>query len=225
MAQRTGSFNFSKGEIAEELIARVDVGSYTSAAKQATNVVVKKYGGLRKRPGTRLVAPAWDGTHPVRLLPFQFSLQQAFALEMGQYYMRPAANGGLLIEQKTKVTAITKATNAQVTAALHGYVVGDQVYFSGITGMTQINGRFGKVLTVPTANTFTVDINTTGFSTFTGSDGIVNSVPPPTPTPTPTPTPPPPAPPPANTGSGGSTDDGDDPWSDGGAGPVDGYRP
>jgi hypothetical protein len=230
MAQRAGSFNFSKGEIAEELIARVDVGSYSSAVRQARNVVVKKYGGLAKRPGTRLVAEAWDATHPVRLLPFQFSLQQAFALEMGQGYMRPAATGGLLIEQKNKVTAITKATNAVVTAAYHGYSVGDQVYFSGITGMTQINGRFGKVVGVPSANSFTVNINTTSFSTFTGSDGVVNSAPPPPPTPAPTPTPTPaptptPTPPPASTGSGGSTVDGDDPWSDGGAGPVDGVRP
>jgi hypothetical protein len=207
---RTAQLNFSKGEIAEELIARVDVASYQSAVRTARNVIVKKYGGLRKRPGTRFVAEAWDASHPVRLLPFQFSLTQAFALEMGEYYMRPAATGGLVIETKLKVTAITKAANALVTAAYHGYSVGEQVFFSGITGMSQINGKFGKVMSVPTANTFTVNINTTGYSTFTGSDGSVNSAPPPPPATPPTPPPsPPPQPPPADTGGGGSYNGGD----------------
>jgi hypothetical protein len=212
MAQRAGQLNFAKGEIAEELIARIDVASYQSGVKTANNVIVMKYGGLKKRPGTRLVAEAWDATHPVRLIPFQFSLVQAFALEFGQNYMRPAATGGLVLEQKIKVTAITKATNAKITAAYHAYTVGQQVFFSGITGMTEINGKFGKVMSVVDADNFTVNINTTGFSTFTGSDGTTRSAPP-SPPPAPPPSPPPPAPappppPPADTGGGGGFDDG-----------------
>jgi hypothetical protein len=202
---RAGQFNFSKGEIAEELVARVDVPSYASAVKTARNVMVLKYGGLAKRPGTHLVAEVYDAAHPVRLIPFQFSLTQAYALELGQYYMRPAAFGGLVLETGLKVTAITKAATALVTTAFHGYVVGQQVYFQNITGMTQINGRTGKVLTVPTANTFTVDIDTTGFSTFVDSDGVVNgSAPPPPPPPPPPPSPPPPSPPPPSTGGDGA---------------------
>lgn len=200
MALRMASVNFSKGEIAEELVARIDVQSYSSAVKKARNVVVLKYGGLMKRPGTRLVAEAYSSG--ARLVPFQFSLTQAYALELGQGYMRPAAFGGLVLEDKLKVTAITNAVNALVTAAFHGYSVGDQVYFGQITGMTEINGRTGTVMTTPSANTFTVNINTTAFSTFTGSDGIVRSgapTPPPSPPAVPAPVPPPP---PSAPGSG-----------------------
>jgi hypothetical protein len=208
MALRMASVNFSKGEIAEELIARVDVQSYSSAVKQARNVLILKYGGLTKRPGTRLVGEALDASAPVRLIPFQFSLTQAYALELGQGYMRPAAQGGLVLETGLKITAITKAANAQITAAYHGYSVGDQVYFQGITGMVQINGLTGKVLTTPTANTFTVNINTSSFSTFVSSDGVVNSAPPAAP-PTPPTVPPPatPPPPPSTGGGGGYVDD------------------
>jgi hypothetical protein len=169
MALRAGNLNFAKGELAEELIARVDVQSYQSGTKRARNVIVLKYGGLTKRPGMRFVAEALEGDNPVRLLPFQFSLTQAYALELGQAYMRPAALGGLVLETKYKVTAITKAVNAQITSAYHGYSVGEQVFFSGITGMTQINGRFGIVQSVVDANNFTVDIDTRGFSTFVDS--------------------------------------------------------
>jgi hypothetical protein len=199
---RMASVNFSKGEIAEDLIARVDVQSYSSAVKTARNVLVLKYGGLTKRPGTRLVGEAYSSAAPVRLIPFQFSLTQAYALELGQGYMRAAASGGLVIEDELKVTAITNATNALVTAAFHGYSVGEQVYFSQITGMVEINGRTGTVLTTPTANTFTVNINTTAFSTFTGSNGIVRTGAPAAPPTPPAVPPPPPPPPPPSTGSG-----------------------
>jgi hypothetical protein len=210
MALRVGQLNFSKGEIAEELISRIDVPSYAAAAKQATNVIILKYGGLQKRPGTRLVAPAYDSANPVRLLPFQFSLTQAYALELGQGYMRAAAFGGLVLETPLTITAITRAANAQVTAAFHGFSVGEQVYFAGVQGMIQINGFFGIVVSVIDANNFTVNIDTTGFSPFTGdSGGVVNTgapAPPPVVAPPPPVVPPPPRP---VTGGGGSYLNGD----------------
>ncbi len=74
------------------------------------------------------------------------------------------------------VTAITQAASAVVTVgAGHGYTVGRSVYFSGIGGMTQLNGRRGAVIAVA-ANTITVAINTTGFSAYT-SGGTVNTRP------------------------------------------------
>lgn len=73
------------------------------------------------------------------------------------------------------ITAITKAANAQITSASHGLSVGDVVTFSGVVGMIQINTLRGVVQTVPTANTFTVDIDTTGFTTYS-SGGIANLI-------------------------------------------------
>lgn len=207
---RAGQFNFSKGEVAEELIARIDVASYAASLKQARNVLVLKYGGISKRPGTRLVAKAHDSLNPVRLLPFQFSLTQAYALEMGQGYMRPAANGGLVLETLLTITAITKAANAQVTVAYHGLSVGDEFYFNDVRGMTEINGLTGIVQSVIDANNFTVGINTAGFSTFTGDSGGITRTGAPAAPPTP-PTVPPPSTPPAPPdvgGSGGYTDTG-----------------
>jgi hypothetical protein len=170
MAVRVGSLNFSKGEISEELVARVDVPSYQSAVKTARNVVVLKYGGLAKRPGTHLVSEVhWAGA-PVRLLPFQYSIQQAFVLEMGDFYMRPMALGGMVIENEKDVTGITQEAQAVVTVAGHGYGILDTVYFSGIQGMTEINGRFGRVVAVISSSQFRVDIDTTNFTAFVGED-------------------------------------------------------
>jgi hypothetical protein len=123
---------------------------------------------------------------------------------MGQGYMRPAALGGLVLEQPLTITAITKAANAQISAAFHGFLVGDQLYFNNVLGMVEINGLTGIVQTVPDGNNFTVNIDSRGFSTFTGdSGGVTNSGPPPAP-PSPPPVPPPPPPPsPPDVGGGG----------------------
>lgn len=74
------------------------------------------------------------------------------------------------------ITAITKATSARVTtAAAHGLSNGQTVHFSGVAGMTQINGLRGTV-TVVNSTTFDVDINSTAFSTYT-SGGTINTIP------------------------------------------------
>ncbi len=72
----------------------------------------------------------------------------------------------------TGISAITQATAAQVTSGSHGLSIGDTVVFASVSGMTQINAMIGVVLTVPDANTFTVNIDSTNFTAY-GSGGTV----------------------------------------------------
>lgn len=207
MAFRTNLPNFSKGELAPELIARTDVASYSAGVRRGRNVFIRKYGGLSKRMGTRFVSEVLDASQPVRLLPFQFSIEQAYALEFGQGYMRPAANGGMLLEQALAITAIDRGATTVIHAAFHGYAVGDLVYFRDVAGMSEINGRTAKVVAVGGTDTFTVDVDSRAFSSFTGDSGGITRTgdptppppPPPVPDPTPTPTPP-------STGGGGGVE-------------------
>lgn len=80
MSYRAVQPNFSRGELAPALYGRFDVDAYNAAVKRALNVIILKFGGLTKRPGTRLVAEVLDRTRPTRLIPFQFSLSQTYAL-------------------------------------------------------------------------------------------------------------------------------------------------
>ena len=204
MAYRVGQANFSKGEVAEELVARFDVASYRTALGKALNVIILKYGGITKRPGTRLVAKAYNDEDGVRLFPFQFSLSQTYVMEMGQGYMRLAALGGMVIEEKLDIVSMTLGATTSINALYHGYAVGDQVYFSGVEGAVEINGKFGTVLTVVDGDNFTVGIDSSGFSAFTNDTGGATRVGAPAPPPAPPPVPPPtPAPPPPDVGSGG----------------------
>ncbi|WP_375272045.1 hypothetical protein [Sphingomonas sp.] len=204
MAFRAALPNFSKGELGPELVARTDVASYQAGVRRGRNVFVRKYGGLSKRMGTRFVSEVLDASKPVRLIPFQFSIEQAYALEMGQGYMRPAANGGMLLEQALTITSIDRGQTTTVRSAFHGYAVGDIAYFRDVAGMVEINGRSGKVVAVPDSGTVVVDIDSRGFQPFTGDAGGVTNTAPPAPTPTPPPVnPPTPTPTPPSTGGGG----------------------
>lgn len=73
------------------------------------------------------------------------------------------------------ITAITKATQAVITVGAHTFNTSNSVVISGVLGMTQINGLRGAVVST-TATTITVNLNTTGFSTYT-SGGTAKSAP------------------------------------------------
>jgi hypothetical protein len=198
MAFRAPQVNFSKGELADELLGRFDVSAYQAGLRKARNVTILKYGGIAKRPGTRFVAEVFDASEPVRLIPFQFSIEQAYALELGQGYMRPAALGGIVLEEELAITDITQANPAQIEAAFHDYVAGDQIYLTGIVGMTELNGRTFTVLASIDDDHFTIDVDSSEFGAFVSASGGItrteapDAVVPPT---VPAVVPPPPPPP------------------------------
>ena len=73
------------------------------------------------------------------------------------------------------ITAITKAASAVATVGTHTFIVGDVVEFSGVVGMTQINSLLGTVTAIG-ATTITVNINSSGFTTYVsgGTAALLN---------------------------------------------------
>ena len=65
-----------------------------------------------------------------------------------------------------QITNIVKGSTTTVTSPNHKLVTGNRVVFSAVAGMTQINSLAGNV-TVINGNSFSVDINSSGFSTYT----------------------------------------------------------
>lgn len=197
--------NFTKGEISPELQARIDTQQYGAAAKRVRNFIIQRYGGLSFRPGFRLVGEADSVEDDTKYIPFQFNIEQAYIMVLQDENMKLLANAGKVVEENLKITAITKAANAQITAALHGYVVGEKIALSGIEGMTELNGREVTVMSVVDDDNYTIDVDTTSYSTFISSDGVVRTVPyvPPVP-PAPPPAPPAQPDPPVVAGGGGS---------------------
>ena len=89
--------SFSGGEIAPSLYGRVDMAKYATALRKCRNFIVRQYGGAENRPGTRFIAAAKYGDKKCRLIPFQFSTVQTYALEFGDRYIRVFKDGGQVL--------------------------------------------------------------------------------------------------------------------------------
>lgn len=109
------------------------------------------------------------------MIPFVFNSDQTYVLEFGNLYMRVIRNGEQVTETAVNITGATQANPCVITAVAHGYSNGDEVYISGILGMTQLNGRNFKVANV-TANTFSLlymdaatNVNSAGFTAYSSA--------------------------------------------------------
>ena len=75
------------------------------------------------------------------------------------------------VQQSTNlvITGISNAANASVTAT-HSFTSADVgvtvVTFHGVLGMTQINGLSGVIQSVTSTTSFTVNIDSTNFGTY-----------------------------------------------------------
>lgn len=174
MAQPVIQTSFSAGEWAPTLNARVDLAKYHSACALALNYFVDYRGGLSSRMGTKWILQAYKSATAVRLVSFQASFLVGYILEFGDFYIRFYNNGSPVLETAKNITGASKADPCTLTIVGHSYSTGDWVYLESIGGMTQLNGRYVKVLSTPTVDTITIgrildgsNINSTGYTTYT----------------------------------------------------------
>lgn len=152
---------FGRGEIGPHLYGRVDTAAYFAALRTAWNVFVHSYGGVSNRGGLAFGGPCKDHSYAPRLIPFKFRDEDTYTLEFGDQYMRVMRNFSHVVEDAVTITGITQADPGVVTADSHGYSDGDEVYISGVVGMTEVNGRRFIVANKDT-NTFELTDQATG---------------------------------------------------------------
>lgn len=96
MPPRTIQYSFSHGECSPEFLGgRVDINRYYSACRTLENYLPLLTGGVERAPGTRFIAQT-KGNSPARLMRFEFSIEQAYMLELGAGYIRFYTAGGRL---------------------------------------------------------------------------------------------------------------------------------
>lgn len=117
LAQRS----FTAGEIAPSLYARTDIIQYLTGLRTCRNFLVRKHGGASNRPGTKYVVSTKYAAKTARLIPFIFSTDQTYMIEVGDLYMRFIRNGA-------QVTVSGVAAYNGATA----YVVGDLASSAGV---------------------------------------------------------------------------------------------
>ena len=135
-AAETAMINsFSKGEITDKLGARTDVQAYYSACRELTNMYVKPWGGVEKRPGTYYIATVPPAGHWVTPAPTTVTtttgeyptLQELTAAEIPDAPAEPAD------------TALAAATDVNTPAGLQSiagaghYNITDDIDLVGVT--------------------------------------------------------------------------------------------
>lgn len=84
---------FNAGEWSPDLYGRIDLDKYRNACQTIENFVLLAQGPATRRPGTQFIA-ATKTDSVVRLIPFEFSTEQAYVIEAGAGYFRFYMNGG-----------------------------------------------------------------------------------------------------------------------------------
>lgn len=85
---------FTSGVLSPRLDGRTDVAWYHDGTRIQNNLVSLPHGPADRRPGFRLVETVKDQTKFTRVLPFEFSVVQAYAIETGASYFRFYRDGG-----------------------------------------------------------------------------------------------------------------------------------
>jgi len=158
--------SFVSGELSPSFLGHTDKPQYRNGASTMRNCQVRYTGGVMSRGGLAYCgmckqnAPNAGGTptaNPPRLINFQYNINQGFALEFGDRYMRILSKGAYVIEATQNLVSITPNQNniAVFTINSHNYSNGDWIYASGISGAAQFNGLVWIVQNV-TTNTFTL---------------------------------------------------------------------
>ncbi len=86
--QNTILTNFVGGEISPKLLGRVDIPKYYQSCLTLENLLVMPQGGATRRPGTYYVTTSKTASKKVRLIPFEYSLDDVYILEFGDQYIR-----------------------------------------------------------------------------------------------------------------------------------------
>ncbi|KKM71361.1 hypothetical protein LCGC14_1431350, partial [marine sediment metagenome] len=80
--------SFTTGEISPRLTSRIDFAKYINGCETLENYTILPQGGVTRRPGLRFVEEVKDSSKAVRVETFQFSVTDAYVLEIGEKYIR-----------------------------------------------------------------------------------------------------------------------------------------
>ena len=113
--------NFTSGELSQKLMGRVDIAKYANGVDTLENFLIMLQGGITRRPGTRFIAETKDSSKASRLIPFQYSADQDYVMEVGDLYIRLFSNSASLL-------TLSQFTSQYPTAHTAAYVKATSTY-------------------------------------------------------------------------------------------------
>jgi len=172
--------SFVGGEIAPSLYGRTDLAKYATSVRRMRNFITHPHGGASNRGGTEYIAEVKTSSKEVRLIPFTFSVVQAYILEFGDQYMRVYMSGGQVQSGGSPYEIVTPyleadlpllkyTQSADVLYITHPSYAPRKLTRTGHTSWTLSTITFGPSIAAPTSLT-----RTSG--TGTGINFVVTAV-------------------------------------------------
>ena len=131
--------SFTGGQFGPFLEARADFPKYKTGSRLIENMLVMVQGPVLKRPGTKYIATAKTGT--VRVLPFEFSTDDAYVIEAGNLYMRFYRNGGQILDTSDDPVEIVTVYGTSDLFAIQYAQTDNDMYFANGSDPPQILTR------------------------------------------------------------------------------------
>lgn len=156
---KPAQLGFNAGIFGKRMYARTDLARYRFACRQMNNFIPTVQGPALKRSGTRFVKNAKGASsQQSRLIPFEFSRDQAYVLEFFDNGIRFMRDSGAVLETAVAISVGTPPTIANpcviTTNVAHGYATGDEIFITG-SRLAFLNDQFFTV-TVTGASTLTL---------------------------------------------------------------------
>jgi hypothetical protein len=126
-----GIHAFNHGELSPLMAGRVELKQYQAGCRRMRNFIITPQGPARRRPGTRFVAEVKHSSKYTWLAKFVFSEDQAYVLEIGDFYIRFFANHGVVggpFELVTPWSEFDLRDQVDGTCRLSMWQSGDVIY-------------------------------------------------------------------------------------------------
>ncbi|OWT68090.1 MULTISPECIES: hypothetical protein [unclassified Achromobacter] len=125
--------SFNGGEYSPLMEGRTDYAKYPKGLRKAVNFLATTQGPAVRRGGMRFVSEVKNSATRPWLIKFQFNVEQSYALEFGEGYIRFYTNHGQVINgavpyEIASPYAVADLTNTDGTLALHYAQSADVLY-------------------------------------------------------------------------------------------------
>lgn len=117
--------SFIGGEVSPNMFGRIEDPYYRNGLSECRNFVIRPDGSAENRAGFEFVNVARNDYSKARLIPFQFSNDQSFVIEMGVGYFRFHTNGATLLNDEGRPYEISNPYNENEIFDVHYVQSGD----------------------------------------------------------------------------------------------------
>lgn len=156
--------NMNGGLWSSKLDGRIDLEKYSSACRRADNFIIRPFGMMERRPGTKFIARTKNNA-AAELWKFQFDTDTGYIIEVGEQYMRFFKDGAMIIRNDLAVNNVVWSSGTgpggedeatYTVAGTHNLAPGDRVTVD-IIAPTGYRVTDAIVLQTPSGSTFTVE--------------------------------------------------------------------